>query len=564
MPDRFPPLGPTRLMDSLVDYGYTDVDFYNLDYHRPKEEAIVEYVKNCKPDIIGISAVISTSYRYLKYLSPLLRKICPNVPQIVGGNMAAAAEVMMNKMPIDLCVSGDGEETIVHLVKHYEAYGHYQDNEALRSIKGVILRSRQEAGQLFYTEHSDKIPNNKIRQINWDIIEKSGGLDYYLPDHTTRFDFQLDPRSKDPSRGRRMGSIMTTKGCVSRCTFCHRWEKGYKILDVDHLIEYVKMLKEKYGVGYLNCSEENFGSSIQHVEEFVQKIKPLDMLWVCSGMRVKSPAVNPDTLKRMNEAGCVAIYYGMESGSDKILTIMEKGATAELNLRAIRLTHEANMYTTVQLVVGMPGETRETIEETIDFAKKAIEITANKYMMQFSINYAQALPGTPHYEYARHHGFLGKTIDDEEAYLLKTSDVDASSLRHYFNMTDAPIGEVVKWARMIRYKSMHHYRFTLRKEYNEIDQALGYVKTSRGDYLRLSPTNPLLLYASYYLEHCFYNLISIHSLLERSDYKWKNFLKLLNDKPNIERVNKLSLRKVVNELPSRKLSLTVQPLREGR
>ncbi len=74
---QFPPLAIIRLIKSLEESGYNDIDFLNLDFLRYTEEQIIEYVRKSNPDIIGISAVVSTSYRYTKFLSYVLRKILP-------------------------------------------------------------------------------------------------------------------------------------------------------------------------------------------------------------------------------------------------------------------------------------------------------------------------------------------------------------------------------------------------------------------------------------------------------------------------------------------------------
>ena len=93
----------------------------------------------------------------------------------------------------------------------------------------------------------------------------------------------------------------------------------------------------------------------------------------------------------------------------------------------------------MQFVIGMPGETDKTIDETIDFIKKTMKYYPdpfrNKLNYQMSVNYAQSLPGTPLYEYARENGYVSKTIDGEEKYLIDISDKDAYDNDHFINFT---------------------------------------------------------------------------------------------------------------------------------
>jgi hypothetical protein len=145
----------------------------------------------------------------------------------------------------------------------------------------------------------------------------------------------------------------------------------------------------------------------------------------------------------------VTANYGVESGSQTMLNIMEKNTTVEQNINALKWASEAGLNTVVQLVLGMPGETDDTIRETIEFLKQAsgsLQRWSGKAPSDLiSVNYAQALPGTPLYEWAREHGYIGKTIDEEEKYLLRISDTDAYSEDHFINYTGIPMLRVLMW-----------------------------------------------------------------------------------------------------------------------
>ena len=97
--------------------------------------------------------------------------------------------------------------------------------------------------------------------------------------------------------------------------------------------------------------------------------------------------------------------FGIESGSPTMLKVMEKKISLEQNINALKYAYQAGLGTVVQLVIGMPGETDETIEETVDFLKIVMNYYPDSFKKKLSflisINYAQALPGTPLYEYAR-------------------------------------------------------------------------------------------------------------------------------------------------------------------
>ena len=169
---------------------------------------------------------------------------------------------------------------------------------------------------------------------------------------------------------------------------------------------------------------------------FCEEIKKRDVLWWSGGMRANAAAATPEWLAIMKDAGCITLTYGNETGSAKMLQIMEKKVSIEDNYNSMKWTIEAGIYTGIQLVIGMPGETDSTIDETIKYCSFVTTLSPQKDPNYMSSNYAQALPGTPLYEFARHRGLIGRGIDAEEAYLLMVSDRNARDEKTTLNFTD--------------------------------------------------------------------------------------------------------------------------------
>ena len=248
----------------------------------------------------------------------------------------------------------------------------------------------------------------------------------------------------------RTATIITSKGCVARCTFCHRFEKGYRVKPNEKIIEHIKFLKKKYNVRQLDIGDENFGSYKEQSRKLVEEMNKLGIKWKAAGVRAHT--VSLELLKFYKENGCEVIIYGIESGSKKMLEVMEKKVKLEQNINALKWTYEAGLPTIVQLILAMPGEDDKTIEETIQFLKETLDFYPDNFRRllsyKISINYAQALPGTPLYEHAREKGFIPTDIDGEEKYLDFISDKDAYSNEHFINYTQQPLLKVLSW----RYK----------------------------------------------------------------------------------------------------------------
>lgn len=440
----YPPFGSMAIIQSLRRIG-ENVSFFNIDYFRHSREKVKQHFADNQFDMVGISAVVSTAYAYTKYLAGLIRAVSPRTIVVVGGNLAASAEILLRKTAVDFCVVGDGEIIIQDLVRVlYEKPLNY---DRLRATKGLCFLD--ERGQFEFTGYGRKPTAEEIEWPDYDILEADGSLPYFISD-------QIDDRfeghdSKKLQPGDRLATVVMTKGCVARCTFCHRWERGFRARPVDQVVEHVRHLKERYRVRFIDVADENFGSDREIAWELAERLEELGIAWRCAGVRTRT--VSKDSLLHWKANGCISVIYGIESGSPTMLEVMEKNATLQENINALKWTYEAGLGTVIQLVLGMPGETNKTIYETIDFLKA---VSAYQRFWgerapseMISINYAQSLPGTPLYEWAREQGYIGKALDEEEQYLIRISDIDAYKEDHFINYTGLPMLKVLIWRPLI-------------------------------------------------------------------------------------------------------------------
>jgi len=442
-PTTFPPFGSMAIIQSLKEVG-EEPFFYNIDYFRFNHAEVIEYFSKNQFDVVGISAVVSTAYVYTKYLSSLIKEVSPKTTIIVGGNLVASAEIILRKCSVDLCIIGDGEIIIKNLI-HLIANKPF-NYEKLSKTKGICFLG--ESSKFIFTGYGDKPSKISIISPDYSILEHDGSIDHFITD-------SVDPYAllygRTLEKGKKQASIVTAKGCVARCTFCHRFEKGYRARPVDQVIDHVKYLINNYNVGVINISDENFGSDQKLAWQIAIELGKLNIVWKVAGVRTRT--VTKESLQHWKDNGCYMVLFGIESGSEKMLGVMEKNASVEDNVNALKWTGEVGLLTVVQLVLALPGENDKTIYETIEFLKKvspyvilwAKESASDK----ISINYAQALPGTPLYEHAREYGFIQNSINDEEKYLIKISDTDAYSEDHFINASGLPLLKVLMWRTII-------------------------------------------------------------------------------------------------------------------
>jgi radical SAM superfamily enzyme YgiQ (UPF0313 family) len=499
-----PPFGALAIIQSLRSAGYKPY-FYDIDALRPSEQELTEFMMSFKPDIVGISAVVSTAYGLVKQLCSLLRTKLPETRIILGGNMSASSEILLRFCKLDVCVLGEGEYTIRELALHYKTKINDNAQENLRKIKGIMYLD--ENGNIVNTGYRPQLTTDEMIDPDFTILEEYSDIKLFC--NEPRGYFSEDPRFYDSFRkGKKQGMIMYSKGCVARCSFCYRFDKGYRILPVNRTIDRIEYLIKNYNVGFVVFGDECFGADKKHTAELVKALKELNVLWLVGGVRCNS--VSKEILAQWKDAGCVKVIFGMESGSERMLNVMQKRTTAKQNYDVAKWTNETGLQTTYQFVIGLPGETPETINESADFASYALTLDKNVSLLNISINWAFALPGTPLYEYGRSMGILGATIESEEQYLIENSNKEPGDCREVTNFTDCPYPIVLSWHRVIRAIVYYRYlkKFGIEQYYKNVYQKA--VKPSILSILRSKDYNLL-----------FYNF-------PRISYKFRNLLWILN------------------------------------
>jgi len=198
-------------------------------------------------------------------------------------------------------------------------------------------------------------------------------------------------------------SLYTSRGCPALCTFClwpqthsgHRW----RLRSTDDVANEVRYALEQFPqMKELFFDDDTFNYRKERTIELCKKLQPLKATWSCTS-RVTT---DYDTLKAMKDAGCRLLIVGYESGDPQILKNIKKGATVEMAQRFTANCKKLGLVVHGDFIIGLPGETRESIRKTIDFAKKLDTET-----IQVSI--AHPYPGTEFYDYVKKNGLI--TID---------------------------------------------------------------------------------------------------------------------------------------------------------
>ena len=471
-----PKIAITSLNHWTTKNGFKGCKFYDIDMLYPSDEDVEKYFRENQTDVVGLSAVVSTSYLQVKRLAKIIKKVNKNTIIVCGGYLTAAANTVLRKTEVNICVVGNGEIAWVGILKfikeHLETGNNKLDIDKLLEMKGISILDDND--NLKFSGYGQTLPSCEMTFPSLEYL-KSGLQDndkafknYFSPFWKNTV-FSMDSRSYEKSRKPMMLGIFTSKGCVARCTFCQRGSKGYSVYDLNKLEAYLKLLIENYDVGFIYVDDENFGSNRKYSHEVAKLFHKYNLLWSAFGVRCTN--VVEEDIIHYKKNGCCGLKFGIESGSQTMLDIMEKKYTVSDVKKAVFMCFDHGLYSSPDgFMLGMPGETLKTC---MDSGKMMGEISARIGVppsITFGMTdpyYAIPLVGTPLYEYGRQLGLIGQNVNEEEKYLELVSDV-AAYKRYYINFNGSPMSEVVFWDMLVFLESTRRYeKLTKNKTINK-------------------------------------------------------------------------------------------------
>lgn len=343
--------------------------FFDLD------EAIIKECK--KADVVGISAT-SPQMKHGLFLSAKIKKQNPKCCVVFGGvHPSALPEETLENNNVDAVVLGEGERAIIEVV----------------NARFSLLKSK------------------KI--ISTDYFENLDGLSF--PD---RFAIKQERNIQQAYRdnGIRIASIFSSRGCPFQCRFCASsavWGKKVRYRSVDNILEEFERVVKDLRIDFMKFSDDTFTLKKDLVRDFCEKkIKRGNRTaWGCN---IRADCISDNLLKLMKEAGCREVWIGVESGSPRILSDMQKGITVEGIKKIFKLTEELGFFRRAYMLLGMPNESMGDIrlsEELID------EIEPDS--VGFTI--LAPFPGSSFYEHRVHKDVDWSTVDEYENKITRTN-----------------------------------------------------------------------------------------------------------------------------------------------
>lgn len=362
-----------------------------------KKEDILKKLKN--KYLAVLTGHTGLGYNQINELIKLIRQY--NHTIIIGGTIVTAeTELMMNSLRPDFGVIGEGEISIIELLKCIKNKGDYSKVNGIAFFKDklVMTRPRERIKNL------DTLPFPELDDLGFnEYIDK--GIDCF-------FHYFDKPRTYP---------LIASRGCPFYCTFCyHCLGKEYTIRSVDNIINEIEMAIKKYKINSLYLWDDLFASNKVRLKEFCIKIKEVtknipDFKWFCN-LWVSS--VDEETITLLKDSGCLFISYGFESYNRDVLKSMKKYITPEQIKKAFDLTEKAGIIMQACFIFGDIAETVESSNETLKFWKDYCK-------GQVILSFIQPWSGSEIYYHCIKKGIIKDRLEH-----IKSSEY------HWFNMTD--------------------------------------------------------------------------------------------------------------------------------
>lgn len=434
-PCRIPALIPSGLgyIISVLRQDGHKVSLIDLNAENKSFDILGKEIDRLKCDVIGIGG-LSTTYNFVKRFSILAREVKPDA-KIIAGNMVSTAnpESLLQNSQVDICVIDEGEETIRELIRKIKNF------PDLENVNGIVFKKGE---RIIVTNPRERIENlDKLPFPAWD----SFAMETYInnPIHT--------------EYGRRSINVSTVRGCPFQCVYCSRpFGSRVYMRSPKSIVAEIKELKKRYRIEYIAFSDDLFMANKKWAVDVCDTMirENIRIKWGGAG-RVN--LVDTDLLKKMKKAGCEVIGYGFESGSQKILNNMKKGVKVEQAERAVTITRKAGIKVIGSFMIGMAGETEETVAETVDFIKRT-ELTLHRFF------YTTPYPKTPLYEIAKK---MNRIHQDEDAYVSSLGEMYNTLLANLTDMTDEELKSLKEKA-----EKKIKDNFTLRTRMEILDEEL--------------------------------------------------------------------------------------------
>jgi len=375
----FPPLNLAYLAAIAEKAGHK-VQIVDGEIEGLNNQDIINRVKEFSPDLVGMTGTTPGFHLVVKLAKALKEQM--DVPIMAGGHHVTLFKEKVFEKCFDFFFVSEADTSFADFLKCYKSNGD------LATVKGLLFRHKD--GPLFtgspgLTQDLDAIPfpaRQLLKFKEYKVGTLRGTLNYT--------------------------SIMTTRGCPFECIYCSNsvYGKVVRRRSIENVMDEIEMVVNQFGIKHFYFVEDVLTLNKQYSLSLCDEIDRRRLKITFEGS-TRANLFDEELAERMSKSGLIRISFGLESADPKVLKIIKKQVPLESYIKANRLTNKFGIETINSVMLGLPGEDRESIARTIAFLRKARDIQHTTYGI------AVPYPGTEFYEMAKR-GEYGLKLHTED------------------------------------------------------------------------------------------------------------------------------------------------------
>jgi anaerobic magnesium-protoporphyrin IX monomethyl ester cyclase len=339
----FPPLS-LAYMAAVLDQDGHEVKIIDCPICKIDHEKLKAELASFEPNLIGISCMTPTISSVLQS-ARVAKEACPNSKVVLGGSHVSFMDkqILSQEATVDIIVRGEGEQTLSELAQHSP------NSDSLNEIKGITFKNND--GQITQTPDRPFIQNL---------------------DELPRPAYKYFPMEKYRVFGKTYLLMMTSRGCPFQCSFCisaKMFGGKFRTRSPKNVVDELEWLRDMYGASFISFCDDTLTFDRKRMLEICDEMKnrKIGVSWGCL---TRVDCVDKELLAKMREANCQLVHFGVESGCQKILDAVKKRISIEQCEKAVKWTKEEGLFAGVSAILGYPGETKDTVKQTLDFIRR--------------------------------------------------------------------------------------------------------------------------------------------------------------------------------------------------
>jgi anaerobic magnesium-protoporphyrin IX monomethyl ester cyclase len=428
-------------------------------------ERIAEEIRRRKPDIVGISNPFTCQTQHASKVADIVKEIDRDVPTVVGGPHVSAVpeEFMTESKNVDFAVRGEGEYTMLDFVKLTE--GKMKAEE----IPGIAYRKD---GKIFQTPPRPFLKNlDDLPYPAYDLVDMES---YLNPE-------KIEYRSfKDRSI-----PMITSRGCPFNCVFCAvhlHMGRAFRAHSMDYVVNHIEHVVQKYRVKTIFFEDDNMTFDLQRFDAICDGIigRKIRFKWETPN-GIRADYLTLDLLKKMKRSGCQSVFFGVESGDQHVLDdIISKSLDLKAVMNVAKMCKDIGLSTAAFYIIGFPGETKEGMLKTVDFALKL----KKEYDVGMLLHVATPSCGTRLYYQCKEKGYIQENLTPRA--FAEVRQTRGNPLIGTEDFTPAEVKEIATMA-MSRYQRISMINYlknpvkTLRTVFGQPKLVRKYIQNLRAD-----------------------------------------------------------------------------------